>query len=77
MSTPQLDRLQNYCQRLRLYQVATELPTLLEQAAKQDRAYSDFVEDLLSREVQAKGAKHLTMRVAMARFPFQMSASML
>lgn len=71
MSTPQLDRLQTYCQRLRLYQVATELPTLLEQAAKQDRAYSDFVEDLLSREVQAKGAKHLTMRLAMARFPFQ------
>lgn len=38
MSTPQLDRLQTSCQRLRLYQVATELPTLLEQAAKQDRA---------------------------------------
>ena len=42
MSTPQLDRLQAYCHRLRLYQVALELPTLLEQAAKQDRAYSDF-----------------------------------
>lgn len=71
MSTPQLDRLQSYCHRLRLYQVETELATVLEQAAKQDRSYSDFLEDLLSREVLAKGAKHLAMRLAMARFPFQ------
>jgi DNA replication protein DnaC len=71
MSTPQLDRLQAYCHRLRLYQVETELPTLLEQADKQDRSYTDFLEDLLSRESQAKGAKHLAMRLAMARFPFQ------
>ena len=71
MSTPQLDRLHASCQRLRLYQVALELPTLLEYAAKQDRSYSDFLEDVLSREVQAKGAKHLAMRLAMARFPFR------
>lgn len=71
MSTPQLDRLHSYCQRLRLQQIAQDLPTLLDQAAKQDRSYSDFFEDLLSREIQAKGAKHLAMRLAMARFPFQ------
>jgi DNA replication protein DnaC len=51
--------------------VAAELSTVLEQAAKQERSYSDFLEDLLSREIQAKSAKHLTMRLAMARFPFQ------
>jgi DNA replication protein DnaC len=71
MSTPQLDRLHAYCHRLRLYQVETDLPTLLEQAARQERSYSDFLEEVLSREVQAKGAKHLAMRLAMARFPFQ------
>lgn len=71
MSTPHLDRLQAYCHRLRLYQVETELATVLEQAATHDRSYSDFLEDLLSREVHAKGAKHLAMRLAMARFPFQ------
>jgi DNA replication protein DnaC len=71
MSTPQLDRLQTYCHRLRLYQVATDLSTVLEQAAKHDRSYSDFLEELLSREVHAKGAKHLAMRLAMARLPFQ------
>lgn len=71
MSTPQLDRLHSYCQRLRLHQLAHDLPTLLDQAAKQDRSYSDFVEELLSREIQAKGTKHLAMRLTMARFPFQ------
>jgi DNA replication protein DnaC len=71
MSTPQLERLHAYCHQLRLYQVETELPTLLEQAAKHERSYSEFLEDLLSREIHAKGAKHLAMRLAMARFPFQ------
>jgi DNA replication protein DnaC len=69
MSTPQLERLHAACHRLRLYHVAAELPTLLEQAAKQERSYSDFLDEVLSREVQAKGAKHLAMRLAMA--PFQ------
>lgn len=71
MSTPQLERLQAYCHQLRLFQVETDLPTVLEQAAKHERSYSEFLEDLLSREIHAKGTKHLAMRLAMARFPFQ------
>lgn len=71
MSTPQLDRLRAHCHRLRLYQIEAELPTLLEQAAKQEQAYSDFLDELLAREVGAKREKHLAMRIAMARFPFQ------
>lgn len=39
MSTPQLERLQAHCHRLRLYQVEAELATLLEQAAKHDQSY--------------------------------------
>lgn len=42
MTTPQLERLTQYCQRLRLYRVGAELPTLLEQAAKRDLTCSDF-----------------------------------
>lgn len=71
MSTPQLERLHAYGHQLRLYHVETDLPTVLEQAAKHERSYSEFLEDLLSREIHAKGAKHLAMRLAMARFPFQ------
>jgi hypothetical protein len=36
MSTPQLDRLHEHCQRLRLYQIEQELTARLEQAAKKE-----------------------------------------
>jgi len=71
MTTPQLDRLTQHCQRLRLHRVEAELATLLEQAAKRDLAYSDFLDEVLGLEVRSKHEKHLTMRVSMARFPFQ------
>jgi DNA replication protein DnaC len=71
MSTPQLERLRAACHRLRLYQVEVELAAMLEQAAKREVSYADFLDDVLGREVGAKTQKHLAMRVAMARFPFQ------
>jgi DNA replication protein DnaC len=71
MSTPQLERLQTACHRLRLYQIEAELASVLEQAAKRDVSYADFLDDVLGREVGAKTQKHLAMRIAMARFPFQ------
>jgi DNA replication protein DnaC len=70
MSTPALDRLRAHCHRLRLYQLEGDLPTVLEQAAKQETSYAAFLDDCLDREVRAKTQKHLSMRVAMARFPF-------
>ena len=71
MTTPQLERLTQYCQRLRLYRVEAELPTLLDQAAKRDLAYSDFLDEVLGLELRSKQEKHLAMRISMARFPFQ------
>ena len=69
--TPQLERLSTHCQRLRLHRVAAELSAVLEQAAKKDVSYADFLDDVLAREVEAKQEKHQAMRVMMARFPFQ------
>jgi hypothetical protein len=71
MSTPLFDRLRTHCHRLRLHRLEAELLVLLEQAAKRDVPYSDFLDELLSLEVRSKAEKHLTMRTAMARFPFQ------
>lgn len=71
MTTPQIERLRAHCHRLRLYQVESELSSLLEPAAKKDLAYSDFLDELLALEVRSKTEKHLTMRINMARFPFQ------
>ena len=70
MSTPLLQRLHAHCHRLRLYRVEAELTTLLEQSAKRDLGYADFLDELLALEVRAKAEKHLAMRTAMARFPF-------
>jgi len=71
MSTPLLDRLRTHCQRLRLHRLEAELPTLLEEAAKRDVPYSDVLDELLTLETRSKAEKHLTMRVSMARVPFQ------
>src|SRR6516225_597281 len=71
MSTPQLDRLREHCQRLRLYQIEQELTACLEQAAKKEVSYADFLDQLLACEVDAKTHKHHQMRIAMARFPYQ------
>jgi hypothetical protein len=54
MSTPQLERLREHCHRLRLYQIENELTARLEQAAKQEVSYADFLDELLAVEVGAK-----------------------
>jgi DNA replication protein DnaC len=71
MSTPQLERLLEHCHRLRLYQLENELTARLEQAAKKEVSYADFLDELLAAEVGAKTHKYHQMRVTMARFPFQ------
>jgi DNA replication protein DnaC len=70
MSTPQLQRLYAQCHRLRLYRIEAELTMLLEQAAKRELGYADFLDELLALEIRSKAEKHLAMRTAMARFPF-------
>lgn len=71
MSTPQLERLQEHCHRLRLFQTENELTARLEQAAKKEVSYAEFLDELLAAEVGSKTHKHHQMRIAMARFPFQ------
>jgi DNA replication protein DnaC len=70
-TTPQLERLGAHCERLRLRRVGLELATLLEQAAKRELGYTDFLDEVLGLEIRSKHEKHLAMRVSMARFPFQ------
>jgi DNA replication protein DnaC len=58
MSTPQLDRLREHCHQLRLYQIEQELTGRLEEAAKKETSYADFLDQLLACEVDAKTHKH-------------------
>lgn len=66
-----LEQLTQTCLTLRLPRVAQTLPTLLEQAAQQDLSYTAFLQQVLATEAAAKQEKHTTMRIQMARFPFQ------
>jgi DNA replication protein DnaC len=71
MTTPaQLERLQEHCQRLRLFKSRERLEALLQEATAREATYSDFLEAVLSEEVSAKAEKNVTMRTHLARFPF-------
>jgi DNA replication protein DnaC len=71
MTNPQLVRIGEYLQRLKLFRVQERLETLLQEASAQELPYSDFLDRLLTEEVTAKEEKHVTMRTAMARFPYR------
>jgi DNA replication protein DnaC len=69
MNPSQLERLIDYLLKLRLFKSRERLEAILQQAAD-EMAYADFLELVLSEEVAAKTQKNVTMRTAMARFPF-------
>ncbi|MBI4587342.1 MAG: ATP-binding protein [Candidatus Rokubacteria bacterium] len=70
MSAGQLERLQTPLQRLRLFKSRERLEALLQEATAKEFTYADFLDQVLTEEVQAKTAKHITMRTHLARFPF-------
>ena len=70
MMSLQLARLDEHLQRLRLHTVRERLEALLQEASEKELSYADFLDGLLSEEVSAKTAKHVTMRTNLARFPF-------
>jgi DNA replication protein DnaC len=69
----QLERLQEHMKRLKLPRSAEELPMLLQQASKKELSYSDFLDELVTREVEAKQERLTAMKTTMARFPFHKS----
>jgi len=70
MSAAQLERLQEHLQRLRLCKSRERLEALLQEATAKEVSYADFLDQVLTEEVAAKTAKHVTMRTQLARFPF-------
>jgi DNA replication protein DnaC len=71
MTNPQLLRLGEHLQRLKLFRVQERLETLLQEASAQDLTSPDVLDRLLSEEVTAKEEKPVTMRTVMARFPYR------
>lgn len=70
MKAGQLERIQENLQRLRLFKSRDRLEALLQEASKKELSYADFLDAVLSEEVQSKTEKNITMRTSLARFPF-------
>jgi DNA replication protein DnaC len=70
MTAAQLERLQEHLQRLRLFKSRDRLEALLQEATGKELSYADFLDQVLTEEVASKTAKHVTMRMQLARFPF-------
>ena len=70
MNAAQVERIGEHLTRLRLFKSRERLEALLQEAASQEMSYIDFLDTLLTEEVQSKTAKNITMRTSLARFPF-------
>lgn len=65
-----IEKLQGTLEALGLKAVQTRLENLLEQAAKKESSYADFLEQLLGCEVDARRTRYLRARLQLARLPY-------
>jgi DNA replication protein DnaC len=65
-----IERLQETLGALALTAVEGRLEGLLEQAAKNERSYGDFLLDVLTTEVEARRQRYLKTRLQLAHLPY-------
>ena len=65
-----IERLQSALTGLGLKAVEARLEGLLEQAAKTEPSYADFLDQLLGCEVDARRTRYLRARLQLAHLPF-------
>jgi DNA replication protein DnaC len=65
-----IERIQTSLQSLGLKAIEARLENLLEQAAKKEPSYADFVDELLACEVDARRTRYLRARLQLAHLPF-------
>lgn len=70
MKAAQLERIEEYLQKLRLLKSRERIEALLQEASKKELSYADFLEGVLAEEIEAKTGKNIAMRTSLARFPF-------
>ena len=65
-----IERLQTSLTSLGLKAVEARLENLLEQAAKKEPSYAEFLDELLGCEVDARRTRYLRARLQLAHLPF-------
>jgi len=66
-----LERLHQQLLQLELCEANAVLESHLERAAQEDRAYSEFLCDLVDAEVGARRARYMRTRLSLAHLPYQ------
>src|SRR5437870_9290612 len=69
MNTP-IERLQTALEALGMKAVEAKLENLLEQASKKEPSYADFLDELLSCEVEARRTRYMRAKLQLAHLPF-------
>lgn len=69
MVDPQLERVTRHLTRLKLVATRERLDALLQEAARKELGYLDFLDRVLSEEAQAKDQKRTRMGIQIAHFP--------
>jgi DNA replication protein DnaC len=68
MNTP-IERLHTALESLGLKALQARLENLLEQASKKESSYADFLDELLSCEVEARRTRYLRAKLQLAHLP--------
>jgi DNA replication protein DnaC len=68
--TPPMERLQHALTSLGLKAVEARLEGLLEQAAKKEPSYAEFLDEVFGCEVDARRTRYLRARLQLAHLPF-------
>ncbi len=69
MVDPQLERVTRHLTRLKLVATRERLGALLQEAARKELGYMDFLDLVLSEEAQSKDLKRTRMGIQIAHFP--------
>lgn len=70
MTNAALESMQENLKSLRLFKIANRMEGILQEAAKKELSYADFLSELVAEELSAKRDKSISMRTSMARFPY-------
>jgi DNA replication protein DnaC len=63
------DRIQHWCERLKLTRVATEWPGLAEEVLKEEKSLGEFLEQILATECEARDRRSREILLKLATLP--------
>ena len=71
MVNPQMERIQSLLSRMKLTSTGDRLDLLLQEAARKEMSFLDFLDLVLSEEAASKDSKRTRMGIQIAHFPIK------